>query len=189
MLTRKLFSNQRLLWMLLLCLMFLQFAGASPAMAATCDRTSTICEFDTQTTVSVSNLNIACTPPSPITQEIQLTGDFVIRAHIVLPPSPITPPSPVIPAGANITLHLDATHISGVGLTDGVLYQGSQGTNQNFEFASSTMYFTGAFNLIPSQPAQTPPSPVCPTQLTFQVQLYATELGIPAISASLSAPE
>src|SRR6266498_5204556 len=188
MLTRKLFSNQRLLWMLLLCLMFLQFAGASPAMAATCDRTSTICEFDTQTTVSVSNLNVACTPPSPITQENQLTGDFVIRAHIVLPPRPITPPSPIIPAGTTVTLHLDATRISGVGLMDGTLYQGSQGTNQNFVYPPSTMLFNSSFELIPSQPTETPPSPVCPAQLTFQVQLYATELGIPAISASLNTP-
>jgi hypothetical protein len=189
MFARKLFSGRHLLWRLSLLAMLLSLTGVSPALAATCDRTSTTCVFDTQTTISVSNLNVVCTPPSPITQEIQLGGDFVIRAHIVLPPSPVTPPSPSIPAGTIVTLHLDATRISGVGLTDDVLYQGNQGTNQDFEFAPSTMYFTGAFNLIPSQPTQTPPSPVCPAQLNFQVQLYATELGIPAISASLSAPE
>jgi len=174
--------------MLSLVAMLLQLAGASPVMAATCDRTSMICEIDTQTTVSVSNLNIACTPPSPITQEIQLTGDFVIRAHIVLLPSPVTPPSPIIPGGTIVTLHLDATRISGVGLTDGTLYQGSQGTDQNFVFASSTMVFNSAFELVPYQPTETPPSLVSPAQLAFQVQLYATELGIPAISASLNTP-
>ena len=188
MFARKLFSGRHLLWMLSLLAMLLSLTGASPALAATCDRTSTICEFDTQAIVSVSNVNLVCTPPSPITQEIQITGDLVIRAHIVLPPSPITPPSPIIPGGTIVTLHLDATRISGVGLTDSTLYQGSQGTDQNFVFASSTMVFNSSFDLAPSQPTQTPPSPVCPAQLAFQVQLYATELGIPAISASLNTP-
>jgi hypothetical protein len=188
MFARKLFSGRHLLLMLSLLAMLLSLTGVSPALDATCDRTSTICEFDAQAIVSISNANIACTPPSPITQAIRLTGDFVIRAHIVLPPSPITPPSPIIPAGTTVTLHLDATRISGVGLTDGTLYQGSQGTSQNFVFAPSTVVFNSAFDLVPSQPTQTPPSPVCPAQLTFQVQLYATELGIPAISASLNAP-
>src|SRR6266545_4426006 len=152
MFPRKLSSGRHLFWMLSLVAMSLQLAGASPVMAATCDRTSTICEFDAQAIVSVSDLNIACTPPSPITQEIRLNGDFVIRAHIVLPPSPITPPSPIIPAETIVTLHLDAMQISGVGLTDGTLYQGSQGTNLNFVFAPSTMAFNSSFDLVPSQP-------------------------------------
>ncbi len=188
MFPRKISSGRHLLWMLSLVALWFQVAGVSPVMAATCDRTSTICEFDTQAIVSVANLDVLCTPPSPITQAIRLTGDFVIRAHIVLPPSPITPPSPIIPAGTVVTLHLDATRISGVGLTDGTLYQGSQGTSLNFVFAPSTMAFNSSFDLVPSQPTETPPSPVCPAQLTFQVQLYATELGIPAISASLNTP-
>jgi hypothetical protein len=189
MLTRKLFLNQRFLWALVLVAMFLRSAGTPPVMAATCDRTSTMCEFDTQAVVSVSNLNVVCVSPNPITEGIQLTGNFAIRAHIILPPSPITPPSPIIPAGTTVTLHLDATRISGVGLMDGRLYQGSQGTNQNFVYPPSTMVFNSSFDLVPSQPTQTPPSPVCPTQVAFQVQLYATELGIPAISATLSTPE
>jgi hypothetical protein len=188
MFVRKLFSNRRSLWMLSLFALLLSFTGASPALAATCDRMSTICEFDTQAIVSVANVNLVCTPPSPITQGIQISGDLVIRAHIVLPPGPITPPSPIIPAGTTVTLHLDATHISGVGLTDGGLYQGSQGTSLGFGSVSSTMAFTAAFDLMPSQPSEVSPNPVCPTQLTFQVRLYATELGIPAISASLNPP-
>jgi hypothetical protein len=189
MFTRKLCSSQRLLWVLPLVAMLLQFAEASPVSAATCERTSTMCVFDIQTTVSVSNLKIACTPPSPITQEIQLTGDFVIRAHIVLPPSPVVPPSPTLPAGAIVTLHLDATSINGVGLTDGTLYQGSPGTSQNFVDAQSMMAFEAEFGLVPSQPTETPPGPVCPAQLTFQVQVYETEPGFPGISASLSIPQ
>jgi hypothetical protein len=86
-------------------------------------------------------------------------------------------------------LHLDATRISGVGLTDGTLYQGSQGTNQNFVYPLSTMVFNPSFDLVPSQPTQVPPSPVCPAQLTFQVQLIAAEAGVPAISASLNMPQ
>jgi hypothetical protein len=85
-------------------------------------------------------------------------------------------------------LHLDATRISGISLTDDTLYQGNQGTSQGLGFVSNTMAFTAAFNLIPFQNSELPPSPVCPTQLTFQVQLYATELGIPAISATLNMP-
>lgn len=99
----------------------LQFMGASPVTATTCERISPNCEFDAEATVSVSNFNVVCTPPSPITQGIQLNGDFVIRAHIVVPPSPVLPPSPVIPAGTIVSLHLDATSISGLGLTDDIL--------------------------------------------------------------------
>lgn len=146
-------------------------------------------EFNTQATVSVSNVNIVCTPPSPVNQDIRLTGDFVIEAHIVLPPNPVLPPSPIIPAGTIVTLHLDATRISGVGLIDGTLYRGSQGTSQNFVYPPSTMVFGAAFDLIPSQPSETSPNPICPVQLTFQVQLYETEPGFPVISASLNTPE
>jgi hypothetical protein len=188
MFTRKLRSSQRLLWVLPLVAMLLQFAEASPASAATCERTSTMCVFDIQTTVSVSNLGIACTPPSPITEGMQINGEFLIRAHIVLPPSPVVPPSPIIPAGTILTLHLDATNINGVGLTDGALYHGSQGTSQNFE-SSDAMAFGARFELIPSQPTETPPSPVCLAQLTFQVQVYETEPGFPGISASLGIPQ
>ncbi len=184
MFARKLRSNRHLLRVLPLAAMWLQFTGASPAVAD-----GGASEFNIQATVSVSNLDLVCTPPSPITQGIRLTGDFVIQAHIVLPPRPILPPSPVIPAGTIVTLHLDATGINGVGLADGTLYQGSQGTSQNFEQAPSTMLFFTALDLVPSQPNQTPPSPVCPVQLTFQVQLYATEVGVPAISASLNPPD
>lgn len=165
----------------------LALAGAAPAVAR--DEEGGASEFNNQATVSVSDLNIVCTPPNPINQGIRLTGDFVIEAHIVLPPSPVTPPSPIIPAGTIVTLHLDATRISGVGLTDGTLYRGSQGTSQNFVYPPSTMGFETAFDLIPSQPSELPPSPICPAQLTFQVQLYETEPGFPAISASLNAPE
>lgn len=189
MFARKLFSGQHFLWILSLVALLFPLMGASPALAATCDRTSTICVFDTQAIIPVANLNVVCTPPSPITQEIRLNGDFVIRAHIVLPPSPITPPSPVIPAGTIVTLHLDATRISGVGLADGTLYLGGQGTSQGFKPISDTMTFGTMFDLMPSQASEVSPNPVCPTQLSFQVQFYATELGIPAISASLSTPE
>jgi hypothetical protein len=188
MFARKLYSSQHLLWGLTLVAMFIQLAGASPVMAATCDRTSTICEFDTQSTVSVSNLNIVCVSPSPITQEIGLSGDFVIQAHIVLPPSLVTPPSPIIPAGTIVTLHLDATRISGTGLLDGTFYHGNQGTSLGFESVSNTMEFESNFNLIPSQSNEVSPNPVCLVKVSFQVQLYATEVGIPAISASLNTP-
>jgi len=83
-------------------------------------------------------------------------------------------------------LHLDATNINGVGLTDGTLYRGSPGTSQNFVDAQSMMAFDAEFGLVPSQPAGTPPSPVCPSQLMFQVQIYETEPGFPGISAILS---
>ncbi len=113
----------------------------------------------------------------------------MIQAYIVLPPSPVVPPSPIIPAGTSVTLHLDATRISGVGLTDGTLYRGSQGTSRNFVYPPSTMFFEAAFDLIPSQPSEVSPSTVCPAQLTFQVQLDETEPGFPAISARLDTPE
>jgi hypothetical protein len=189
MLSRKLFSGRNLLWVLSLVALLIQLAGVSPGRAATCERTRTMCEFDAQTTVSVSNLNIVCTPPSPITQEIEISGEFVIRAHMVLPPSPVLPPNPIIPPGTIVTLHIDATSISGVGLIDGTLYHGSQGTNQNFVDAQNMMAFKAEFGLVPSQPTETPPSPVCPAQLTFQVQIYETEPGFPAISAILNTLE
>ena len=189
MFARKLFPKRRLFGVLLIVVISLQFAMASPMIAGTCERTSTVCEFDVQTTVSVSDLNVACTPPSPITQGIQLIGDFVIRAHIVLPPSPVTPPSPIIPPGTIVTLHLDATRVNGIGLADNVLYQGSQGTSQNFVDAQSMMAFESEFGLVSSHPTETPPSPICPTQLSFQVQMYETESGFPAISAILNIAE
>jgi hypothetical protein len=83
-------------------------------------------------------------------------------------------------------LRLDTTNINGVALLDGILYQGSLGTSQNFVNAQSMVDFEAEFGLVSSQPTETPPSPVCPTQLTFQVQLYTTEAGVPAISASLN---
>jgi hypothetical protein len=86
-------------------------------------------------------------------------------------------------------LHLDATDISGVGLTDGTLYQGSQGTSQNFESPPSTMVFRSAFNLVPSQPTQIIGPQICPAQLSFQVQVFEVEPGVPAISASLNPPQ
>lgn len=184
--TRTLFSGRHLLWVLPLLAMLLPFVGVSPATAATCDRIGPNCEFDAQAIVSVSDLDLY--PAGPCDQGIRLNGDFVIRAHTVTPPSPILSPSPIIPAGTIVTLHLDATRISGVGLTDGTFYQGSQGTNQNFVYPPSTMIFNSSFDLLPSQPTQLPPRPICPAQLAFQVQLYATEAGVPAISASLSAP-
>jgi hypothetical protein len=189
MFARRSFLTLRLLWVLSLVPISLSLAKVSPVKAETCDRTSTICEFDTQATVSVSNLNIVCVSPSPITQEIRLNGDFVIRAHIVLPPSPATPPSPIIPAGTIITLHLDATRITGTGLLDGTFYHGNQGTSLGFESVPNTMEFEANFNLIPSQSNEVSPSPVCPAEVSFQVQIYATELGVPAISATLSTPE
>lgn len=189
MFARIVFSGQRVFFALVLVVVLLQLAAVSPVSSATCERTSTVCEFDTQTIVSVSNLTIVCTPPSPITQEIRLSGDFLIRAHIVLPPSPILPPSPVLPVGTIVALHLDATGISGIGLIDGTFYQGSEGTSLAFESVSNAMEFEPSFNLIPSQTNALPPNPVCPTQLTFQLQLYATELGFPAISGSLDTSE
>ncbi len=68
------------LWVLPLVALLFQLAGVSPVRAATCDRTSTICEFDTQTTVSVSDLNVVCTPPSPITQEVRLIGAVKVNS-------------------------------------------------------------------------------------------------------------
>src|SRR5262245_53132738 len=184
MIAHKLLPNRYHRQVLLLAAMLLVLVGASPATAQ-----GGASEFNIQATVSVVNLDLACVSPSPITPAIRFNGNFVIQAHIVLPPSPVTPPSPIIAAGTIVTLHLDATGINGVGLTDGTLYQGSQGTSQNFVRAPSTMLFNTAFNLVPSQPNQLPPSPICPAQVAFQVQLYATEVGFPAISASLTTPD
>jgi hypothetical protein len=174
---------------LLLGAMLLPFAGYSPAAAK--DGAS---EFDTQATVSVSNLDLY--PASRCNQGIRLRGNFKIRAHIVLLPkwAPTPTTSRVIPAGGTVTLHLDATGVSGVGLTDGTLYQGSQGTSQNFESAPSTMVFSPAFDLVPSQGTQIIgpqiyPRAVCPAQLSFQVQVYEVEPGVPAISAILNPPQ
>jgi hypothetical protein len=187
MFPQKSFSGQHRLWLLPIVAILLQFMGTSPMMAKTCDRIGPNCEFDAQAIVSVLDLDLY--PGSPCDQGIRFNGDFVIQAHIVLPPSPIVPPGPMIPAGTTVNLHLDATPISGVGLTDGTLYRGSQGTDQNFVYPPSTMTFTTTFSLIPSQPSELPPRPICPAQLTFQVQLYATEAGVPVISASLNVPE
>ena len=185
MFSQKLFSGRHLLLVLPLVMLLVQFAGVSLATAATCDRMNPNCEFDVQAIVPVSDLAVFCTPPNPITQGIWLTGDFALRAHIVVPPNPILPPNPIIPVGTTITLHLDATRVSGIGLTDGTLYWGGQGTTQSFVDPPSAMKFSSSFELMPLQPTQTPPNPVCPAELSFQVQLYSTEAGIPAISATL----
>jgi hypothetical protein len=114
----------------------------------------------------------------------------VIQAHIVVPPNPVLPPSPVFPPlGTIVTLHLDATRISGVGLADGTIYQGRQGTSQNFVLEAPTMVFDTGFNLAPSQTDQVSPSPVCPVQVAFQVQVFETEPGFFVISASLDTPD
>jgi hypothetical protein len=168
MFAQKISLGRHFLWMLSLVASLLSLTAASPALAATCDGTSTICEFDREAIVSVANLNFVCTPPSPITQGIQITGDFVIRAHIVVPPSPVLPPSPILPMGTVVTLHLDATRVSGVGLTDGTLYQGGQATSQGFGPISDTMTFGAIFDLMPSQSNKVSPSSVCPTQLLMR---------------------
>ncbi len=180
MFVRKLILARHLFWALLIVAMYLQFAGASPAAAAT-----DVYIVYTATTLSVSNLNLY---PSNHCDYIQLAGDFVIQAHIVYPSNTIFPPNPSLPAGTNVTLHLDATHISGIGLTDGMLYQGTQGTSQDFVYPPSTMVFNAAFELIPSQPNPFPPNPCSPAQLTFQVQIYTAEGGIPALSVSILPP-
>ena len=168
---------------LLAIAMLLQFAGAFPAAADV-----GASEFNIQTAVSVSNLVFR--PPNPCYQAIRLTGDFVIQAHIViLPHSIFSQSSPVVPAGTIVTLHLDATQIGGIGLTDGTLYQGRMGTSQTFTSVPSSMIYYASFDLVPQNPNEVSPSPACPTQVAFQVQVYATELGFPAISASLYTPD
>jgi len=181
MFARKSFRGWQLLLVLPLVALLLYFAGAAPVAAG--EGASPI---HAQTTVSVADLDVVCTPPSPITpQNIRLNGDFVINAHIVLPPSPVTPPSPVVPFGTIVTLHLDATRISGVGLADGTIYQGRRGMSQNFVLEAPTTIFDTAFNLVPSQSNQLPPSPVCPVQVVFEVQVIETEPGFAVITASL----
>ena len=179
MFTQKLLSNRHLLWSLLFAMMFALILGVSSVTAE-----SNSGETNTQAIVSVSNLDLVCTPPSPITQDIRLSGDFVIQAHIVEQgPSPFLPPRPII------TLHLDATGISGVGVTDGTLYRGQQGPSQNFQQGPSPFVFDTTFNLVPSQSNELPPNPICPARVSFQVQVYATEPGFYVISASLNPPD
>jgi hypothetical protein len=184
MFSRKPLSLWYLIWLLPLIVMLPHLVAASPT---TDERGAS--ELNTEAIISVSNLDLACTPPSPVTQTIRLTGKFVVQAHIVLPPSPILPPSPVIPVGTIVTLHLDATDISGIGLTDGTVFQGSQGPSQNFKQGPSPFIYDTTFDLIPSQSNETPPSPICPVQVAFQAQAYATEIGVPAISVSLITPD
>ena len=185
MFAQRLFSVPYLRWILplLAIAMLLQLVTVSPAAA---DFGAT--EFNTGTTVPVSNLVFR--PPNPCDQAILLNGDFVIQAHIVtLPNSVFSQSSPAIPAGTIVTLHLDATQIGGIGLTDGTLYQGRMGTSQTFTSVPSSMIYYASFDLVPQNPNEVSPSPACPTQVAFQVQVYATELGFPAISASLYTPE
>jgi hypothetical protein len=177
MFTQKLLSNRHLLWVLSFAMMFALILDVS-SMTAENSSSATI----TQAIVAVSNLDFACTPPSPITQDIQLSGDFVIQAYIATPPSPVLPPSPII------TLHLDATGISGVGVTDGLLYRGQQGPSQNFQQGPSPFVFDTTFDLVPAQSNELPPRPICPVQVSFQVQVYATEVGFYVVSASLNPP-
>ena len=72
----------------------------------------------------------------------------MIQVHIVTLPNPVfSQNSPVVPAETIVTLHLAATQISGVGLTDGTLYQGSMGTSQTFVSALSSMDYDGTMML------------------------------------------
>lgn len=170
MLIQNLIVRRYFLWSLPLLAMLFQLAGPSSAAAL-----SGAYVVDTAMTIPVSNLIVH--PPSPCDQAI-LSGDFVIQAHIVhLFTSTMYDTSIV-------TLHLDATGISGTCL-DSTLYQGSQGTSQDFTYTGDPMIFDATFNLVPKQPNPFPPSPGIPVQLAFQVQIYTAEGGIPALSVSI----
>ena len=178
MFAQKLSSHRHFLRVLPLLALLMQFAGVSPAEASTGAYV-----FDTQATVSVSGL--AVHPPSPCDQEIQFSGEFVIQAHIVYPLGPIYPPEPTLPTGTMVVLHLDATGISGIGLSDGALYQGTQGTSQTFFDTTSPMLFDAAFELVPSNPNQHPPSPCRLLQSTFEVQIFYAGEGNYGLSVNL----
>jgi hypothetical protein len=87
--------------------------------------------------------------------------------------------------GTIATLHLDATGITGIGQTDGTVYQGTQGTSQPFNASLDSMNFDTTFNLIPQDLGDSSLSPACSLQPTFQVQIYYLEMGVSGISASL----
>ena len=182
MFTQKLISGRYFLGVLPLLALFVQFASASPAAASTGAYV-----FDTQATVSVYDLTLL--PPNPCYQPVQLNGDFVVQAHLVFPPEPVYPPEPVIATGTIVILHLDATGISGIGLSDGTLYQGTQGKSQTFFYSTSPMLFDAAFNLVPSEPNQAPPNPCSPVSLTFQAQLFYAGEGGYGLSVSLVSPQ
>ena len=178
MFTKKLIFSRHFLWLLPLLALVFQFAGASPAAAL-----SGAYVFDTQATVSVSDLTLH--PPNPCYQDVRLSGDFVIQAHIVFPPEPIFPPDPIIPTETIVILHLDATGISGIGLSDGALYQGTQGISQTFFYTASPMVFDAAFSLVPSQPNHFPPSPCSSPQFTFEAQIFYAGEGSYGLSVTI----
>ncbi len=131
-------------------------AAASPAKAS--GSTLTL-----STVVAVPSTNFF--PPSPCNEGFNLSGQFIISAQVTIPNDPTEPM--VIS-----NLHLDATGITGVGLTTGVAYTGSQGSNQvlNFNtFNPPTFQFTPTFTLYPPNPSF-PPSP-CNTAVTFDTTL------------------
>ncbi len=104
-------------------------------------------------------------PPSPCNEAVNLSGQFVINAQVTIPDDPTKP--------MVITdLHLDATGITGVGQTTGVVYTGSQGSDQVFNFdtySPASFLFTPTFTLFPPNPSF-PPSP-CNAAVTFDTTL------------------
>jgi hypothetical protein len=130
--------------------------GASPAQASG----ST---FTLSTVVAVPLTNFY--PPSPCSEGFNLSGQFRLSAQVTVPNDPTKPM--VIS-----DLHLDATGITGVGLTTGVTYTGSQGSDQVFNFNTfnpPSFQFTPSFTLYPPSPTF-PPSP-CHTAVTFDTTL------------------
>ncbi len=119
-------------------------------------------------------------PPSPCAEGFNLSGQFLISALVTVPNDPTKP--------MVITdLHLDATGITGVGLSTGVAYKGSQGSDQviNFNtFNPPTFRFTPSFTLYPPSPTL-PPSP-CHTAVTFDT-ILTLQTTIDSPPASLSA--
>lgn len=150
-------------------------AAVSPARASGLS-------FDIVTIVSAPSTNFF--PPNPCTEGFALSGRFAINAQITLPGDPTQPKMLV-------NLHLDGTQITGTGLTTGVTYSGSQGSNQVFSFDTlgpATFRFSPGLTLFPPNPAF-PPNP-CNTQVPFNVNLFVPPLPTldnpPLISATFA---
>ncbi len=146
--------------------------GPAPAPAKASGSTFTL-----STVVAVPPTNFF--PPSPCSEGFQLSGQFLISAQVTIPNDPTKPM--VIS-----DLPLDATGITGTGLTTGVTYTGSQGSDQVFNFNTynpPTFQFTPAFTLVPPNPSF-PPNP-CSTAVTFDTTLtLQTTLDSPPSSLS-----
>lgn len=170
--SRSLLSVRSLGLFMALIALTLLFGTAAPAAAR--ERAQV---FNINASVPAENLVVH--PPGPIFEAIELAGNFVVEAHIVLPPGP-----PVAPQKMQVNLHLIADEITGTGMTTGDIYEGQGGGGATFHFDGPNANFSyqAAFRLHASD-ALHPPVPIR-AQITFYVSIVESQdqLGAPSLN-------